>query len=365
MRAFEAMTIKEFWALLRDPKARIMLILPPLLQLFIFSFAATLEVKNVDVGVFDQSSGVMSAEIINRIAGSSNIETIRRFRSYGDLVRAIDRQDVIAALVIDDDFDASIVRGEIATIGVVLDGRRSNAAQIVGSYLSQIVAEATADLMSDPARPSGTVEINWFNPNLEYVWFNLPSLIVIIVSVAGLSITAQTVARERELGTLNQLIVSPLTVTQILVGKMIPPFAVGLVNGTLFLTVAPLAFGVPFSGSVVLFYLGMVAYMLALIGLGMCVSVLSQNQQQAFLGSFAITVPVVLLSGFAGPIENMPGWLQIATYINPARYFLEISLGQFLKAQPADVVFSELWPLLAIAAVTLCTSSWLFRVRME
>ncbi|WP_338446322.1 ABC transporter permease [Pelagerythrobacter marensis] len=366
MSALRAVVIKEFWALLRDPRGRITLVVPPLLQLLIFSFAATLEVRNVDIGVLDRSSGAASSEIVSRLAGSPNFARIVRLESAAALEQAIDRQEVIAALVIDGDFDRSLARGESATVGVVLDGRRSNAAQIVGSYVAQIAGEAGAELRPDRPPPSApAVTTNWFNPNLEYLWFNLPSLIVIIVSIAGLSITAQAVARERELGTFDQLMVSPLTVPQILIGKMLPPFAVGVVNGTVFLILAPLVFGVPFTGSLALFYLGLVAYLLAVVGIGMFVSALSKTQQQAFLGSFVVTVPVILLSGFASPIENMPGWLQTVTYANPARYFLDISLGQFLKAQPADVVFADLWPLVAIAAVTLTASGWLFRARME
>ena len=365
MSALRAMMIKEIWALLRDPKSRIVLIIPPLIQLVIFSFASTLEVKNVDIGLLDRSGGAASVEIVSQLAGSPNIRSIRRLRSQAELAEAIDRQEVIAALVIDSSFDAAIMRGETARVGVVLEGRRSNAAQIVGSYLSQIVANAGAEMQGARAPRQAVVAINWFNPNLTYMWFNLPSLIVVIVSVAGLSITAQTVSRERELGTFDQLMVSPLSVTQILIGKMVPPFAVGMINATVYLIAAQLVFGVPFTGSVVLFYLGLVAYLLALIGVGMFVSALSMTQQQSFLGSFVATVPVILLSGFSSPIQNMPEWLQIVTYVNPARYFMEISLGQFLKAQPLDVVLGELWPLVLIAVLTLGASAKLFRARME
>ncbi|MDJ0979692.1 MAG: ABC transporter permease [Erythrobacter sp.] len=358
------MTIKEFWALMRDPKARITLVVPPLIQLIVFSFAATLEVRNVEIGVLDRSRGVASAEIVSQLAGSPNFKRIVRLSSEEELQEAIDTQEVIAALVFDEAFDRAVASGQPALVGVVLDGRRSNAAQIVGSYLSEIVAAAGAEVSQRQAEPTA-ISINWFNPNLEFLWFNLPSLIVIVVSIAGLSITAQTVARERELGTFDQLMVTPLTTWQILLGKMIPPFIVGLFNATVFLIAAPLVFNVPFTGSLVLFYLGLSAYLMALIGVGMFVSSLSKTQQQAFLGSFVATIPIVLLSGFASPIENMPDWLQILTYINPARYFMDISIGQFLKAQPVDVLLANLWPLVVIAAVTLSLSGWLFRARME
>jgi len=364
MRRLRAMIVKEMWALLRDPKSRAILIMPPLLQLFIFTFATTLDVRNVDIGVVNRSAGVHSTEIVSRIAGSPRFRHVVYLSSPGQLAAAIDNQTVIAALVIDEDFDRAIDAGRPATLGVVLDGRRSNAAQIVAGYLSQIAGGVGADLQPRTP-PGGTVVTNWFNPSLDYIWFTLPSLIAIVVSVSGLAVTSQSVARERELGTFDQLMVSPLRVHEILIGKMVPPFMVGTLNATIYLILAPLVFGVPFLGSLLLFYLSLSIYQLALIGVGMLVSAASRTQQQAFLGSFLATTPLILLSGYASPIDNMPGWMQVITYANPARYFLEIVQGVFLKAMPAEAVFQQLWPLAIIACVTLTASAWLFRARME
>lgn len=367
LRRLVAMIVKEMWAVLRDPKSRIVLFVPPLMQLFIFTFATTLDVKNVDVAILDRSSGVHSAEIVNRIAGSPNFREIVPLRSPHELRDAIDNQKVIVALVIDEDFDRRVAAGKPATVGVVLDGRRSNAAQIVNGYLTRIVAGVGADtvMRPDSRTPPGSVVTNWYNPSLDYIWFTLPSLVAIITSVAGLAITSQSVARERELGTFDQLMVSPLRVHEILIGKMVPPFIIGMINGSLYLIIAPLVFGVPFTGSLLLFFLSLAMYMLALIGLGMLVSAIAKTQQQAFLGVFLITTPLILLSGYASPIDNMPGWLQIVTYLDPARYFLVIVQGLFLKAMPAAAVFHQLWPLALIACATLSASAWLFRARME
>lgn len=362
-----AMIVKEFWALIRDPKSRIVLFLPPLIQLSLFSFAATLEVKNVDIGILDRSHGVVATEFVSQIAGSPNFRELRPLKSHEELREAIDDQEIIAAVVIEDGFDAAIARGEPARIGVILDGRKSNAAQIVGSYIAAIAGRVGAELAPTTRGPpqQGSIAINWFNPSLEYIWFNLPSLLVIIVSVAGLSITSLTIARERELGTFDQLMVSPLRAHEILIGKMVPTFGVGMINATIFLVAATFLFGVPFNGSLLLFVASLIIYLLSLIGVGMFVSALSMTQQQAFLGSFVVTVPLFLLSGFAAPIDNMPHWLQIITTINPARWFMQISLGLFLKGMPAGVVLSLTWPLVVIATVTLSTSAWLFRARME
>lgn len=157
--------------------------------------------------------------------------------------------------------------------------------------------------------------------------------------MSALSITAQAISRERELGTFDQLMVSPLAKHEILIGKMVPPFILSILNGTIFVVAAPV-FGVPFTGSLLLFYFSLIFYALSLIGFGMMVSGLAKTQQQAFLGSFVVTVPIVMLSGFATPIDNMPGWLQVITYAVPARYFLEVSIGVFLKSMPAADVLA-------------------------
>ncbi|MCB2089726.1 MAG: ABC transporter permease [Sphingomonadaceae bacterium] len=364
MGRLRAMAIKETWALMRDPKARMALFMPPLIQLFVFSFAATLEVRNVDVGLLDMSQGTYSTEFTSQLAGSPNFRTIKRLQSPAELKRAIERQEIIAAIVIEQDFDRRMAAGQNAEIGVVLDGRKSNASQIVSSYIMRIAAGIGAS--ASARSPPETVRVtNLFNPNLEYVWFNLPSLIAMIGAVGGLALASMTIARERENGSFDQLMVSPLRVHEILIGKMLPPLGISIINGFVFLLAAVFIFGVPFEGSVMLFTISLAIYNLALIGLGMFVSSLSHTQQQAFLGSFLVTVPIVMLSGFSSPVENMPEWLQVLNHANPAMYFLPVCQGLFLKAMPAGDVFDWMWPVAVIAAVTLAASSWLFRARME
>lgn len=360
-----AMIVKEVQALLRDPKGRQILLVPPLIQLLLFSFAATLEVENVDIGVHDRSGGAASAEFVSRLAGSPNFSQIVPLRSTTELERAIDEQQVIAAVFIGEDFDRDVARGQPARIGLVLDGRRSNAAQIVGGYVQQIAARTGLDVTGREHAPPGSITRNWFNPNLDFLWFNLPALIVIIISVSALSITSQVIARERETGTFDQLLVSPVRIHEILIGKMVPTFLVGMLNGVVFILAARFVFGVPFTGNLPLLLMAMAIYNLSLIGLGLFVSASSTTQQQAFLGSFAATVPVILLSGFAGPVENMPDWLQVIAWFNPAAYFLEISLGIFLKNMPMGEVLALTWPMVPIGAATLAAAAWLFRARME
>lgn len=357
------MIVKEALAIVRDPKSRTILVIPPLVQLFVFSFATTLDVTHADVGVWARSQGAASTDLVARVAASPNFRHVLSISSPAQLRHAIDRQTVIAALVIGPGFDRDVAAHRPAEVGVVLDGRRSNAAQIVAGYLTAIAASVgTASRIGTPA--AGAVVTNWFNPALSYIWFTLPSLIAIIVSVSGVAITSQSIARERELGTFDQLLVSPLRIHEILIGKTVPPMLSGLFNATLFLAIATTVFAVPFKGSLLLLYLALFIYLLALVGIGLFVSALSMTQQQAFLGSFVATVPILLLSGYSSPIENMPGFLQTLTCIDPARYFLVIVQGEFLKAMPVAAVLDQLWPLALIALATLGAAARLFRARM-
>lgn len=357
---------KEILAVLRDPRARLILIAPPLIQLFLFGFASTMEVNNIRVGVLNMDGGHWSREVIDRLSGSPNVQEVLPLHSDAALREAIDRQRVIVALRFDPDFSANVSAGREAVIGAVLDGRRSNAAQIVLSYLNQIVANVQMLTIARMVPVSGgTVTTHWFNPNLEYMWFVMPALIAVIGAVSALAVVSQSVARERELGTFDQLMVSPLRTHEILIGKMLPPIIVGAANTTLFLILLPTVFGVPFTGSLFLFYFALLFYLLSLTGIGMLISIVSMTQQQAFLGMFAVIVPLVILSGYASPIDNMPDWLQVVAWANPVAWFLSICEGTFLKAMTAGQILSLTWPLALIALLSLAAASTLFRMRME
>jgi ABC-2 type transport system permease protein len=361
--------VKELWAILRDPRTRIILLVPPILQLLIFGLATTLEVKNMTLGVLDRDGGYWSQEVLQRVAGSPNVSRIVRLDSERDLREAINRQHVIAALRFDSHFSADVASGHGGVIGLVSDGRRSNAAQIVSGYLDQIAASVGAGVSSVAAQradtSAGAVVTNWFNRNLDYLWFTMPALVAIMSAISAMAVVAQSVARERELGTFDQLMVSPLRVGEILIGKMVPPVLIGIFITTVYLLLIPFAFGVPLTGSVTLLYCALFIYLLALTGVGMLVSVLSATQQQAFLGMFLVAIPLVLLSGFASPVDNMPDWLQVIAHLDPATYFLRVTEGVFLKAMSTGDVLDNCWPLALISLATLSASALLFRSRME
>jgi ABC-2 type transport system permease protein len=362
-----ALIVKELLAMLRDKRARFVLIGPPLVQLLVFSYGATLEVRNVDLALLDRDGGVWATELLRRVDGSPTFRKIVRVDNPESLREAIDTRRVLAAIHIGPSFSRDIAAGRPAEIQVLLDGRRSNAAQIVSGYLSAIVDGLGSEAARGRPHRHGEALVarNWFNPNLDFVWYTAPSLVAVISLLVGLIVTALSVARERELGTFDQLMVSPLRTHEILIGKAAAPMLIGLAQSTLFVLAALFVFGVPLRGSLPLLYASLVCYLAAVIGVGLFISALSTTQQQAILGAFLFASPAILLSGFATPIENMPDWLQTATLANPLRHFLVVVKGVFLKGLPAGEILRNTVPLVLIALCTLTAAAWLFRRRME
>lgn len=362
-----ALIQKEFLTLFRDPKGRVVLIMPPLLQLLVFAFAATLEVKNVHLAVLNEDLGSHGSEIVQRLVGSTTFTDIE-FAENGNSIRAlVDRQRVIAAIHIPQEFSRNLERGSPAQMQVILDGRRSNAAQIVRGYITQIANAYGKELQVQLGRetiPVVVTERNWFNENLLYLWFAVPSLVAVLALLVTVIVTSLSVARERELGTFEQLLVSPLMPYEILVGKTVPAIVIGMVEGGIIALAAVFVFGIPFTGSIALLLMSLFAFVMSIVGAGLFISSISKTQQQAMLGAFVFLVPVITLSGYASPIDNMPQWLRAVNEINPLMHFLITVKGVFLKDMPAHEVWANSWPLLVIGTVTLLVSSWFFARRL-
>jgi ABC-2 type transport system permease protein len=360
-----AMAVKELSVALLDRRVRITLIASPILQLTLFGLATTLEVKNIDVGYVNRDAGIVSEQLLSNLGGSPNF---RRVRSYPDLTHlssAIERREVIAGLVLPSDLSRKVASGTTGEIGVVLDGRRINSAQIVAGYLGEIAATTGAALRPLPRAPPGVIVANWYNPNLDYTWFTMPSMIMVIVTVLVLSVSLHAVARERELGTYDTMMILPLTRLEILVGKITPAFFVGVVNSTLFVALIPLLYGVPLRGSLLLLFLTIAVFALAMTGIGLVVSCLTRTQQQAFLGGFLIIVPLILLSGYASPVDNMPPWLQQAARLDPLYHMLIVSKGLFLKDLPAALVLPHVAAMAGLTLASFAVASALFRFRTD
>jgi ABC-2 type transport system permease protein len=354
---------KEVLAVFRDPRNRMALILPPILQLFLFSFTGTLEVKHVRLGIWNRDYGQISNELVQRLVASPNFERIEFAHSREELQRMIDDQRVLLAISFLPDFSRKFQEQSSAPLQLIADGRRSNASQIAQGYVIAIVNRLISEQSNTNAANVPLVQRNWFNPNLDYIWFTLPSLAVLITLQICLNVTAMSVSREREMGTFDQLLVSPMQPLEIMAGKSIPALILGLIEATIFILITVFVFQIPFHGSIPLLYLSLTIFITAMIGIGLSISSIALTQQQALLGIMTILLPALLLSGYAAPIENMPTWLQPLTYANPLRYMMVITKGVFLKDMPPLEILNNTWPMAIIAIFTLSFATWLFRRR--
>ena len=370
MRKSRILTLiwKEILAVLKDPKSRLSILLPPLLQLFLFAYAATLDVKDVPIGILNLDHGERAFQLVQRFHGSKVFSKIAYLHKVEEIKPFIDNQKGVMVVFIKEDFSRKFDAHKPVNVQLILDGRRSNTAQILAGYTNTILVDFTNELESFiEYRPQNTSLIlrNWFNPNLLYYWYNIACLVATLAMITCLIVTSQSVSRERELGTFSQLLVSPLTPFEILIGKTFPGIIIGFLEGTVMMLIGVFILQVPFTGSVLLFFLSLFVFVTSVSGVGLFISALSLTQQQALLGSFVFLLPSILLSGFATPIENMPTWLQPVTYGIPLRYMLIISKGIFLKAMPAKIIFSNLWPMMIIGFFDLVGASYFFRRRLQ
>ena len=353
---------KEMVSYLQDPTTRRFLIGAPIVQTVAFAFAATLDVRNIDVALLDQDNGRWSHELVARVDGAwftDQIIIARDSRELGELITA---RRAVVALRLAPDFSRRIDAGEPATVQVVVDGRRANSGQIATSYLATVVGEMGAELaaMSSAAAPDRQpvlAERHWFNPNLNYQWFMVASLSAVLGMMMCLVVTSLSIAREREMGTFDQLLVSPISATEIIIAKTMPGMMAGFVVSLIITLLAVFAFGAPYTGHLLLFPFALALFVLSVVGIGLLISSLCNTQQQAIMGSFFSSIPFVLTSGFATPVENMPEWLQMGAELNPLKHYLVVVQGSFFKSHGLADVVANIWPLLPLALGSLAIAS--------
>ena len=362
-----ALALKELLALLRDKRSRFVLVGPPVIQLLVFGFAATYDLQHAPMAIYDQDRGAAARELIARFAGSPNFQVVARIEHEAQIAPLIDERQALVVLRIGPRFSQEILSGGSGSVQVILDGRNSNTAMLALNYVQSIVSDFNDTWAMRHGRngPPSRLEIRpWYNANLESRWFVVPGIVGLLTLVVTLIVTALSVAREREAGTFDQLLVTPLRPVEILIGKSIPGLLVGLFQGSLIVVVAVYGFGIPLRGSVGALYLGMALFLLSAIGVGLMISSLAVTQQQGLLGAFLFLVPAVILSGFATPIANMPQVVQWLTYLDPLRYFLIILRGVFLQGDSYALLLDQYWPMALISVFSLTMAGWLFRHRM-
>ncbi|HVA84653.1 MAG TPA: ABC transporter permease [Candidatus Binataceae bacterium] len=362
-----ALVVKELLAVLKDAKSRLVLIGPPIIQLVVFGYAATYDLNHVPFAVYNEDPSQPSRELVARFDGAPAFQEVARIHSDAEVRRLIDRREALMVLHIDRRFSRDLLRGSAGHVQFILDGRNSNTALLVMGYANTILTDFDTWWASrhGGVKPPATLDIRArFNENLESRWFIVPGIVALLTQVVTLLVTALSVAREREAGTFDQLLVTPMRPVDILLGKSLPGLLIGSIEATFIITVGVLWFGVPLRGGFVPLYLGLFMFLLSVIGIGLMISSLSATQQQALLGTFMFMVPAIILSGFATPIANMPPLVQCLTYINPMRYFLIVVRGVFLEGASTLSLTPQYWPMMIIGLTTLALAGWLFRRRL-
>ncbi len=351
-RRIFALILKELVGLWKDPKTRFIILVPPMIQVLLFAYAATYDVTNVPLGIWNDDAGAQSAELVRRFAGSPAFQVVATFASPAQAQAAVDAKTVAAVLRVPQNFSADVLAKRPAQVQLLVDARRSNTALLTQGYASTIVQTYAQDL--HPGRtPLVVLTRDWFNPTLESTWFILPGLVCVLSLIMALLIAALSLARERELGTFEQLLVTPLRAGEILIGKALPGIIVGLIDANIVIAAALLWFRLPFHGNLLLLQAMLVLYMLTGVGIGLALSSIARTQQQALLGVFVFASPLIVLSGYAAPVENMPPVMEFIGRADPVRYMLVVARGLFLQDMPLSVVLNEAWPMLLIAIVTL------------
>jgi ABC-2 type transport system permease protein len=362
-----ALIIKEFLSMMLDPKSRMTIIIPPMVQLVVFGYAATFDLNHISYAVYNEDRGALSRKLLSRFQGSPAFSLAGNILSHEEIAPLLDSRKVLMVLHAGPLCSDNMLTGRSCNLQVIIDGRNSNTALLALNYARDIISSFSMDLIERKGAqpPPARLDIRaWFNPNLESQWFIVPGIVAMLALVVTLVVVCLSVAKEHEAGTFDQLLVTPMTPVDILLGKTIPGFIVGMFEGSIVMLLAVVWFRVPMVGSLTVLYAGLAIYCLAAVGVGLMISSISTTQQQALLGGFIFLVPAVTLSGFATPIDNMPQFMQYVTHLDPMRYFLIIVRRVFLEGAGFKLLWPQFWPMMIIALCSLTGAAWFFRHKM-
>lgn len=373
---------KEFIEVFRDRRLRTMIMLPPLIQLLIYGYTVNLDIEHGLIAWMDLDRTPASRDLLASFEGSSRFSIVATPTSEIEVQRLLDAGDVQAVVRVLPDFERNIRRGEPAPVQILVDGANSNTASLLSGYISAAIADYTGKVLanqrnmrimsrSSTSPPSLAVPNLvlrprvWFNPDLKSRNYFIPGVVVNIIMIVTLALTAQAIVREKELGTMEQLLVTPIRPIEIIIGKTLPFAAIGLFDVVLVVSAALLIFRTPLHGSPLLLLGSAILFLLTTLGAGLFISTISRTQQQAMLSTFFFTAPAFMLSGFAFPIRNMPVPVQYLTYLDPLRYFMEIVRGIFLKGAGISLLWPDMLALLVYGTVILSLSAARFRKKLD
>lgn len=355
------------------------ILLAPVVQLIFLGYAATLDVKNVKTVVWDQDKSVTSRSFLEKYEKSGYFSLIYYVSSYDEITQYIDNGDAIMAIIIPPDFEKDVMGGRTSKLQTIFDGSDGNKALIAAGYSQGITISFSSNIINEFLERSGrknspvtrlpVIEAEtraWYNPDLVTRNYMLPGIVGMLIMVVTINLTSLAIVKEKEIGTFEQLIVTPLKSYQIIIGKLVPFSILGFVSITIVVTVMRFWFGIEVKGSVPLLYFAAFLFMLSTLGLGLFVSTVSRTQQQATMTSFfGVMMPMIYLSGFSFPIENMPQWIQYITYLIPLRYFITIVRGIILKGVGFNELYGQFLSLLLFGIAILALSSLRFRKKLE
>ena len=374
-RKIRYLFVKELIQTLRDKRMRVTLIVPPILQLIIFGYAANLDVKHIRTAIRDLDQSVESRDLIGRFGSSSYFDIVSFPNTTKGVQDLINQGGVTVGIEIPTDFSRKLKKGDTAMVQIVLDGSESNTALIALGYANQILSEFSTQVLVRRLNRGGLIGFEeagvdlqhrtWFNPNFESRLFYVPGVIASIAFLIPIILTAQAIVREREIGTLEQVMVTPIRSWELMVGKTLPFALFGLFDVIMIALIGVFWFEVPLRGNPLVLLSGAVLFLMSSVAIGLFISTICSTQQQAQISTFIFTMPAFTLSGFAFPLENMPEWIQYLTYANPLRYFLVIIRGVFLKANGFDILWPQMMALAILGVLMIFLSSVRFQKRLK
>jgi ABC-2 type transport system permease protein len=367
--------VKELIQVLRDKRLRVTLIIPPLIQLIIFGYAANLDVKDIHTAVRDLDQSTESRDLIARFSSSKYFDIVSFPKTPKEIESLIKKGDIALSIEIPSGFSRKLKKGDTATLQIILDGTESNTAMIALGYINRILSDYSTMVLVKRLNRAGMigfeeagVEVEhrtWFNPNFESRLFFIPGVIANIAFLIPIILTAMAVVREREIGTLEQIMVTPIRSWELVVGKTLPFALLGLLDVVMIALIGVFWFEVPLRGNPFILFLGNVLFLMSSVGIGLFISTISSTQQQAQISTFFFTMPAFILSGFVFPLENLPTWIQYLTYANPLRYFLVIIRGVFLKGNGLDILWPPMLALTVLGGLMILLSSLRFQKRLK
>ncbi len=376
--------IKELRQALREPRMRVLLFVPPFVQLLVFGFAVNLDVSKSLIGWMDLDRTPASRDLQSAFEGSPYFQITAVPQSDSEVQELLDEGSVRAVIRVLPGFGRELSRGETTSVQILVDGSNSNTAAIVSNYASQVAGAYGRQIMQEQLRDrlAANIPINpnpvrmtapgldirsrvWFNPSLYSRYYFVPGVVVNIVALVTIMLTAMSIVREKEIGTMEQLMVTPIRPAELMVGKLLPFALIGILEVVIVTLGALLIFGIPFRGNPLVLLASSLAFLLSTLGIGLFLSTVSETQQQAMMASFFFFMPAFMLSGFAFPIRNMPVPVQYLTYLNPVRYMMEIVRDVFLKGVGIAVLWPQMLTLLGYGAAILAFSALRFHKRLD